>query len=218
MKESYVVAGCGRFGSSVAKTLYKMGYEVLAIDKNIHVIEEIADHVTQAVQADTTDENAIHSLGVKNYDVAIVSSAESLEASIITTILFKQLGIKKIICKAKNELQGKILSKVGADGVVYPERDMGEKLAHSLVSKNVLDLIELDPNYSVAEISVVGKWIGKTLTELDLRAKFGLNVIAIKSAQATNISPSGEDMLKAGDIVVVIGESGRLNRIDDLYE
>lgn len=218
MKESYVVIGCGRFGESVAKTLYRLGHEVLAIDENMDVVEEIADEVTQAVQGDATNEEMLRSIGINNYDVAIIGIASAMQSSIIATILTRELGVKQIICKAKDELQGKILSKIGADRIVYPERDMGEKLANSLVSKNVLDFIDLDPSYSIAEINVVKPWIGKSLTELQLRAKFGLNVVAIKNSEQANISPAGEDIIKEGDILVVVGENNRLSRIDDLYE
>lgn len=218
MKESYVVIGCGRFGNSVAKTLYKLGNDVLAIDNDMNVVEEIADHVTQAVQGDATDENTLKALGVQNYDIAIISITADLESSIIATILIKELGIPYIICKAKDELQGRVLTKIGADRIVYPERDMGEKLAASLVSKNVLEFIDLDPSYSIAEVAVVGPWVGRSLIELQLRAKFGLNVIAIKNDTGANISPTGEDILREGDVLVVVGENSRLSRIDDLYE
>lgn len=218
MKDSYVVIGCGRFGNAVAKTLYKLGHDVLAIDNDMNVVEAIADDVTQAAQGDATDENTLRALGVQNYDTAIISITANMESSIITTILVKELGIKNIICKAKDELQGRILTKIGADRIVYPERDMGEKLAGSLVSKNVLEFIDLDPSYSIAEITVVDLWVGRSLIDLALRSKFGLNVIAIKNEQGANITPNGDDILQKGDILVVVGENSRLSRIDDLYE
>ncbi|MGB5824525.1 MAG: TrkA family potassium uptake protein, partial [Proteocatella sp.] len=145
---SYVIIGCGRFGSSVAKTLYSLGHEVLAIDSNMDIIQSISDNVTQAVQADGTEEVTLKSLGIRNYDVAIISVASDIQASIMATIIVKELGISYVVCKAKDELQAKVLYKIGADRVVFPERDMGVRLAHNLVSKNILEFIELDPKYS----------------------------------------------------------------------
>lgn len=213
MKKSFVVIGCGRFGSSVAKNLYNFGYDVLVIDKNLDVINDIADSVTQAIKLDVLDENALKSIGLNNYDVAIVSFASQMEASVIATILIKELGVPKIICKAKDELQGKVLTKIGADKIVYPERDMGEKLAYSLTSGNILDFIDLDPDYSIIEISILDNWIGKTITTLNLRNKYRINIIAIKRNNSINISPAGEDILLKDDILIILGKNSDLNRL-----
>ncbi len=218
MKESYVVIGCGRFGKSVAKTLYDLGHDVLAVDSDMNTVEEIADNVSHAVQCDATDEQALRSLGVSNYDVAIVSLTESMESSIIATLLLKEIGVPYIICKAKNDLQGKMLSKIGADQIVYPERDMGEWLANRLTSKNVLDIIDLNSNYSIVEINVAEDWIGKSLIELRLREKHGLNVIAIKNKKKINITPSGDERIHKSDTLVVVSEHRKLKHIDKLYE
>lgn len=211
---NYAVIGCGRFGQSVAKTLYSLGHEVLAIDKNMDLVEDIADYVTQAVQADATDEMDMKSLGISNYDVAIVSIASDIQSSIIATILAKELGVAYVICKAKDDLTAKILSKIGADKVVFPERDMGVKLANNLVSKNILEFIELDPKYSIVEVSVSEKWYGKSLQQINFRERYGINVVAIKRGPHVNISPLAEDVIQKDDVLVVVGEIKKMNRLD----
>lgn len=211
---SYVIVGCGRFGTSVAKTLYSLGHEVLAIDSDMDIVQEISDYVTQAVQADATDEVALKSLGIRNYDVAIISIASDIQSSIMATIIVKEMGSSFVVCKAQTELQAKVLYKIGADRVVFPERDMGVRLAHNLVSKNVLEFIELDPKYSIVEVVASEKWVGQTLQDLNFRAKFGINVVAIKRGSNVNISPVGEDIIEPKDILVVIGEIKKLNRLE----
>ncbi len=213
--KNYVVIGCGRFGSSVAKTLYSLGHEVLAIDQNEEKVQNIADQVTHSVQADCTDENALKSLGIRNFDVAVISIGSDIQSSIMATLIVKELGVQYVLCKAQNELQAKVLYKIGADRVVFPERDMGIRVAHNLVSQNVLEYIELDPHYSIAEIVAPSKWIGKTIGDLDLRANFGINVMAVKHGMDINISPQAEDTLKPGDILVVIGENEQINKVEE---
>ncbi len=212
---SYVVIGCGRFGSSVAKTLSGLGHDVLAIDSNMEIVQDISDSVTQAVQIDSTDEAALRALGVRNYDVAIVSISSDFQASIMTTILVKELGVGYVVCKAKNELQAKVLYKIGADRVVFPERDMGVRVAHNLVSKNVLEFIELDPKYSIIEIIANKKWNDKSIADLNLRVQYGVNVVAIKRGSDVNIAPSSKDIIKTGDLLVVIGEIKKLNKLSE---
>ncbi|WP_028830185.1 potassium channel family protein [Proteocatella sphenisci] len=212
---AYVVIGCGRFGSAVAKTLYSLGKEVLALDMSMDIIQNIADNVTQAVQVDATDETTLKSLGIRNYDVAIISVASDLEASIMATIIVKELGVPYVLCKAKNELQAKVLYKVGADRVVFPERDMGIRIAHNLVSKNVLEFVELDPKYSIMEILASDNWNGKSLLELNFRARYGINIVAIKRGMDVNISPESDDKVRSKDILVVIGEIKTINRLSE---
>lgn len=212
---AYVVIGCGRFGSAVAKTLYSLGKEVLALDMSMDIIQNIADNVTQAVQGDATDETTLKSLGIRNYDVAIISVASDLEASIMATIIVKELGVPYVLCKAKNELQAKVLYKVGADRVVFPERDMGIRIAHNLVSKNVLEFVELDPKYSIMEILASDNWNGKSLLELNFRARYGINIVAIKRGMDVNISPESDDKVRSKDILVVIGEIKTINRLSE---
>lgn len=212
--KTYAVIGCGRFGSSVAKTLYSLGYEVLAIDESEEIIQDISEYVTHSAQADATDENALKALGLRNVDVAVVSIGSDVQSSIMATLIAKELGVKYVLCKATNELQAKVLYKIGADRVIFPERDMGVRVAHNLVSQNVLEYIELDPNYSIVEIVSPVSWIGKTIGELDLRANYGINVMAVKHGYEINIAPAAEDVMKPGDILVVIGRNEDINKVE----
>ena len=215
MIKQFVVIGCGRFGQSVAIKLAELGCEVMVVDENEEIIQSIADKVTYAVQADATDENAIKALGIRNFDVAVISIGSDIQSSIMATLIAKELGVHYVLCKAQNELQAKVLYKIGADRVVFPERDMGIRVAHNLVSQNVLEYIELDPHYSIAEIVAPSKWIGKTIGALDLRANYGINVMAVKHGMQINISPEADDVLKPGDILVVIGKNEQINKVEE---
>ncbi|SHH91291.1 potassium channel family protein [Sporanaerobacter acetigenes] len=212
--KQFAVIGCGRFGSSVAKTLYNLGNEVLAIDKDEEIVQEISEHVTHAVQADVMDENVLKELGIRNFDVVIISIGSDLEASILATLIAKELGVKWVIAKAQSELHGKVLSKIGADKIIFPERDMGVRVAHNLVSTNVLDFIELSPDYSIVEITAISEWENKSLRELKLPTKFGINVMAIKREKCINVSPYADDVILHGDILIVIGNTEDIKKIE----
>ena len=214
--KQFVVIGCGRFGASVATSLYSLGYDVLAIDKDEERIQEISDYVTHAVQADAVDENALRTLGIRNFDVAVVSIASEMQASIMATLITKELGVKTVIAKAQNDLHGKVLTKIGADRVVYPEREMGIRVAHNLVSTNILDYIELAPDYSIVEISTIKEWEGKTLKELKLPTKYGINVMAIKHGKDINITPYGDDIIRENNILIVIGNNEDLRKLESI--
>lgn len=214
--KQFVVIGCGRFGSSVARTLYEMGNEVLAIDKDEEKVQEISDSVTHAVQADVMDEGVLRELGIQNFDIVVVSIGSDLEASIMATLIAKELGIKTVIAKAQSDLHGKVLSKIGADKVVFPERDMGVRVAHNLASTNILDFIELSPDYSIVEITAIPEWENNTLKELRLPTKYGINVMAIKREKFINVSPYADDMILKGDVLVVIGSTEDLKRIEHI--
>lgn len=212
----FVVIGCGRFGGSVAKSLAKLGHDVLAIDSDEKIVQNIAEHVTHAVQSSGTDEQALHSLGIKNFDVAIISIGSNIQTSILATLIAKEAGINYIVAKAQGNLHAKVLYKIGADRVVFPEREMGERVAHNLVAHNILDYIELSAEYSIMELEVPKKWVGKSLIELDLRGKHGINVMAVKHEEEINISPAADDELHSDDILVVIGHVKDLGKIQDL--
>ena len=216
VKKQYVVIGLGRFGSSVAKTLYELDNDVLAIDSDEAIIQEIADSVTHAVQLDATDEAALRSLGIRNFDVAVVTIGEHIQSSVMATLLVKELGVKYIIAKAQNDLHAKVLYKIGADRVVLPEKDMGIRVAHNLVSTTILDYIELSPDYSIVEIACPKEWHGKDLKELNLRARYGVNVMAVKSESEVNIAPGAEDVIKENDIIVAIGGAEELKRLENI--
>ncbi len=214
--KQFVIIGLGRFGSSIAKTLYSLGNDVLAIDKDEDVVQEIADNVTHAVQLDATDENALKSLGIRNFDVAVVTIGDNIQSSIMATLLVKELGVKYIIAKGHSDLHAKVLYKIGADRVVLPEKDMGIRVAHNLVSSNILDYIELSEDYSVMEIQVLDEWSGKTLNELKIRRKYGINVMAIKRGDEVNLSPAADDIIEKNDIIVAIGSAEDLNKLESM--
>lgn len=214
--KQFVVIGLGRFGRSVATTLYSLGNDVLAIDLSEDIVQDISENVTHAVQADATDETTLRALGIRNFDVAVVTIGSDVQSSVMVTLLIKELGVKYVIAKAQNDLHAKVLYKIGADRVVFPERDMGVRVAHNLCSSNILDYIELSPDYSIMEVTAIEQWTGKTLRELSMRSKFGINVMAIKRGTDINISPSAEDFIKPGDVLVVIGGTEELKVIEKL--
>lgn len=212
--KSYAIIGCGRFGRSVAETLFELGNEVLAVDKDPELIKEISEHVTYAVEADAMDEGVLRDLGLSNFDVVVVSIGSDLEASIMATIVAKELGVKKVVAKTLSVLQGKVLEKVGADKVIFPERDMGVRVAHNLTSNNIIDYIELSLGFSILEMSALEKWYNKSLIDLKLRNKYGVNVIAIKNEGNINISPAADTIIKESDVVVMIGETKDIHKIE----
>ena len=213
-KKQFAVIGMGRFGSSVAHSLAQMGFQVLAIDTSEERIDEVVDIVTHAVIADSTDEDALKQIGIRNFDVVVVAIGEDIQSSILTTLILKDMGVKTLIVKAKNELHGKVLQKIGADKVIYPERDMGMRLAHHLISPNILEFIEISDDYSIVEIQATAQMIGLNLKQLDIRAKYRCNVMAIKTGAKMNISPYAEDMIHPEDVLVVVGKNTDLTELE----
>jgi trk system potassium uptake protein TrkA len=218
IKKQFVVIGLGRFGASIAETLYSLGNDVLAVDKDEDSIQRISDKVTHAIQADAIDENSLRALGISNFDVAIISIGENIQSSIMATLLVKELGVKHIIAKATNALHAKVLYKTGADRVVFPERDMGVSVAHNLVSSNILEYIELSPDYSIAEAITPKEWYNKTLRELNIRSQYGINIVAIKRSNGVHVSPSADDIIKPDDVIVVIGSNEELDKLEILVK
>jgi trk system potassium uptake protein TrkA len=218
--KQFVVIGIGRFGGALAERLYELGHEVLAIDTNEELIQKISDNVTHAVTADATDESVLRSLGVRNFDVAVIAIGSDIQSSIITTLMLKDMGVKFVVAKAQNELHAKVLYKIGADRVVFPERDMGERVAHNLNATNILEFIELSPEYSIIEFGIPHNWAGKNLRDLNLRVKYGVNVIAIKNANNAkiNAAPMADDEIKEDTILVVIGSNEDLKRLEKKAE
>jgi len=216
-KKQFAVIGMGRFGSSVARAISDMGFEVLAIDSDEGRVQDIVNIVTHAVSADSTDEEALKALGIRNFDVVVVSIGQDIQSSILTTLILKDLGVPKIIVKAQNELHGKVLNKIGADKVIYPERDMGLRVAHHLVSPNIMDFIELSSDHSIIEMQAVPQMIGKNLKQLNVRAKFGCNVMAIKNNGKMNISPNADDDIKSDDILIIVGANKDLQKMEIHY-
>lgn len=213
--KQFAVIGLGRFGSSLARALSRMGYEVLAIDTNEENVNDITDEITYAVQMDALEENALKSMGIRNFDAVIVAIGQDIQASILVTVMLKEMGVKKVIAKAQTELHGKVLEKVGADLVVFPERDMGERLAHNLIAAdNIMDLINLSPDYSIIELKTPPEFIGKTLQETALRKEFGITVIAIRRGSEVIISPEAKQAIRENDILVAIGRNEKLKRLE----
>ncbi|MGF9914624.1 TrkA family potassium uptake protein [Paenibacillus ehimensis] len=217
MKKQFAVIGMGRFGSSVAKTLSNLGFEVLAIDSSEQRTQDVSNIVTHVVQADSTDEEALRALGLRNFDVVIVAIGQDIQASILTTIIVKEIGVPKVVVKAQNELHGKVLAKVGADKVIYPERDMGVRVAHHLISSNIIDYIELSEDYSIVEVQASGQMVGRNLRELDIRAKYGCNVMAIRTGDKMNIAPHAEDIIKHNDILIIVGTNTDLKNFEKTF-
>ncbi|WFA09881.1 TrkA family potassium uptake protein [Tissierella sp. Yu-01] len=212
--KSFAVIGCGRFGSSVARTLNGLGYEVMAIDIDEETIQEISAEVTHSVVLDVMDEISLKDLGIGNFDVVVVSIGSNTEASIMATIIAKELGVEKVVVKAASEFQGKVLAKIGADKVIFPERDMGIRVAHNLVSTNVLEFIELSPDYGIIEITALSNWVGKTLMELQLPSKHNINVIAIKNRDRINVVPESTTVIRENDALVIIASTTAINKIE----
>lgn len=212
-RQEYVVFGLGRFGSSVARQLEKNGCKVMAVDSDPDRVTALAEDVTVSMNADISDVNALDELGINNFDGAVIAMGGNLEASILATIWAKENGVKRVIAKAYNQLQGRILSKVGADKIVYPEREMGVHLANSLVMNSLFDTIELSSEYSIMDIQILDKWIGKNLIELKLRAKYHVEVIAVKRGGKMVVMPSAEVPFLEGDILMVLGKNETLKKL-----
>jgi len=216
MKKQVLVVGLGRFGTSLAKTLSMLGCQVMAIDSRQENVEALADNVTQALQMDASDEQAFKQIGAGNFDVAVVATGGDQNASVIVTLMCKEVGIPLVVAKANSELHAKILYKIGADKVVFPERDMGVRVARTLFSESVLDLIELTDDYSIIEIRAPKSWVGKSLIDLDLRSRFNLNVVAIKTKEDVFTVPGGTDVFQEGDVVVLIGNTRSIERVEKM--
>ena len=211
--KSFAVIGIGRFGASVAQTLCTLGHEVLAIDRDETRIAAIADLVTHAVVADTTDERALKRIGVRNFDCIIISVGDDIRTSILTTVLVKEQGAQFVIAKASDRLHARLLEKTGADKVVLPEHEAGVRLARSLVSGSIIDYLDLSDEYSINETLIPTPWIGKTLVELNVRNRFGVSVIAIRRGEDILVTLDPTAPLHAGDVLVMIGSNESLTRI-----
>ena len=214
--KSYVVIGLGRFGSEVARQLYKCGCEVLAVDLKSELVQHISSDVTHAVVADSQDKEVLRMLGVGDFDCAVVAIGEDLAASVLTTMNLKELGVPYVICKAHDETHRRVLEKLGVDRVVIPECEFGGKLARSLSSHNVLDYIELSQDHGILEIPAPKSWVGQTLRQLNVRAKLGVNIIAVESNGVTNVSPAAEYLICQGDVMVVLGDNYALEAVQKL--
>ena len=214
--KSYIVIGLGRFGSSLARQLCRLGAEVLAMDVRNDLVQQIANDVTHAVVGDAQDKEVLRALGVRNFDCAVIAIGDDLAASVLTTMNLKELGVPYVVCKAHDETHRRVLEKLGVDRVVIPEQEHGQRMARSLHSHNVLDYIELSEAYGILEIPAPKSWIGKTLKELNVRAKLGVNIIAVENGSSTNVSPAADYCIQVGDVMVVLGENYALEAVQKL--
>ncbi|UII57237.1 TrkA family potassium uptake protein [Cytobacillus spongiae] len=214
MKKEFAVIGLGRFGSSICRALAEQGMEVMAIDNNEDRVNEFSMIASHAVVCDSTDESVLKSLGIRNFDHVIVAIGDNIQASILTTLILKELGVKNITVKAQNDYHEKVLRKIGADHVVHPERDMGKRIAHNIVSNNVLDYLELSDEHSIVEIVANDRLDGHTIIDLDIRAKYGINIVAIKRKNDIIVSPQANETIMKEDILIVIGADADINRFE----
>jgi len=214
--KSFVVIGLGRFGTEAAKRLCQQGCEVLAIDTRSELVQQLSAEVTQAVVGDARDKDVLRALGVKDFDCGIVAIGDSLADSVLATMNLKELGVPNIVCKAFDETHRQVLKKLGADRVVIPEKENADRLAKSLASPNVLDYIELSEDYGIIEVPAPDPWQGKSLIELNVRAKLGVNILAVKREGGITVSPSADFRIETGDIMVVLGDTTALKAVQKL--
>ncbi|WP_027725569.1 potassium channel family protein [Tuberibacillus calidus] len=212
MKKQFAVIGLGRFGGSICRTLSDLGAEVLAIDVDEDRVNEFTSIATHAVIADSTDESVLKSLGLRNFDHVIVAIGDNIQASILTTLMLKELGVKKVTAKAQNDYHEKVLRKIGADHVIHPERDMGMRIARQITSSSVLDYLELSDKHSIIEVVAGRKMAGRSISDLDVRAKYGVNIVAIKGDGRISVSPRADQIIQRGDILILIGADEDIDR------
>ena len=216
---NYLVVGLGRFGRSVARTLYENNQDVLAIDDDEEVVQQAIDSgvVSEAIVSDASDETAIKNIIKDNFDVAFVCIGANVQASILVTLLLKEAGIPKIIAKAQAKSQGKVLEKIGADEVVYPEEFMGKRVASKVLRPTIIEHFKLSNKYAVVEVLAPKSFIGRSLIQLDVRKRFEINIIGIKDKDnEVNISPSPETVIKEGDTLIVVADSQKMNELNRL--
>lgn len=214
--KSFIVIGLGRFGFQAAKRLCQQGCEVLAIDTSSELVQQLSDDVTQAVVGDARDKEVLRALGAKDFDCGIVAIGDSLADSVLATMNLKELNVPYIVCKAHDETHRQVLKKLGADRVVIPEQENADRLAKSLSSPNVLDYIELSEDYGIIEVPAPAVWQDKSLIELNVRAKLGVNILAVKREGHITVSPTADFRISQGDALVVLGDTIALNAVQKL--
>ena len=212
-QKQYIVVGLGRFGRAIAETLCQDGAEVLGVDCKMDMVERMRDELTQTIQMDAMDRDALETLGVQDFDIVFVTMGSGIRASGTIVLLLKELGARRVIAKAHDEFHGRMLEKLGADQVLFPERDMGRRVAHSSISGNVIEYMELSTRYSMAEIRPKPEWIGKTLKELAMRSSLDINVVAIRSGDAVNAMPQPETRISEGDVMLVVISENALKQM-----
>ena len=215
--KQFAVIGLGNFGLAMVQALASQGSEVLALDADEELVNRVRDIATQSVVGDGKDEQLLSALGLKDFDCVIVAQGRDMETNVLVSLLCKEMGVKMLVSRASSELHARVLEKIGVDKVVYPERDSAFRLAHNLVSQQVLDVIRLSDDYSLVELEVPAEWYGKTLKELNVRQSYGMNVIAIRRGGQTHISPSPDDLLLPKDSISVVSSNGNISRWEDRF-
>lgn len=206
-KIQYLVVGLGRFGSALATELAEQGMQVLAVDRDMETVEAHRGRLTDVVCADAMDEGALRQLGAADFDVAVVNIGDDVKSSCVATMHLKEMGVPHIVAKAADDFHGRMLTRLGADKVIYPERDMGRRVAHNLVSEKIMDFIELSPDYSLVEMRPRPEWIGETLRKLNLRGREQINVVAVRSGGKVNAMPDPDTVINADDRMLVVSRS-----------
>lgn len=215
MRKLIAVIGLGCFGGSLVEEFHHLGFEVLAVDLKEERVNRYSQYATHAVVANAINENNLKSLGLKNFDLVIVSFGSNIEASILTTLLLKDLGVKQVWVKASSENHQKVLEKIGADRVIHPEREMAKRIAHHVTSDKIIDFIELSKNHSIAEIVSTKKVTDKTLNELNVSANYGCTIIGIQRGEEFIVSPSAEEVICTNDILIVLGNNNEIHAFED---
>jgi trk system potassium uptake protein TrkA len=214
MKTSVMVIGLGRFGLAAARELTSLGYEVLAIDGNEAIVNEIAPEVTHAVQLDAADESALRAIGAADFEHAIVAISSGVESSVFATMALKRLGVHNVVAKAGSELHGQILERVGADRVVFAEREMGERTAHSFAVPDVIDYLDVAPRFGIVKVAPPVSWHGKRLADLDLPGRLQLTPVALRRGDEVTVNPTDEETIRADDELILIGRDDRLGDLE----
>ncbi len=215
MKKSFAIIGLGRFGGTLCKELNRRNVEVLGIDKDSQRVNEYSTHATQTLVLDATVEGNLQRIGIRNFDHVFVSHGDDLQSSILTTLLLKEMGVKKVWVKAKNDYHHKVLEKIGADHIIHPESEMAKRVAHHVVSEKIIDYVELSDEYSIIEVIATQKISGKSLRKLDIRGRFGVTVVAIKKKDKNIlVSPAAESTIEKEDVLVLIGNNDNLERFE----
>lgn len=215
--KTFAVIGLGRFGMAAAKKLSDLGCEVIAVDIDGEKVNEIADYVTKSAQLDSKNEELLKNIGIKNCECAVVAIGDNVMDSVFITLTLKEMGVGKVVCKARDALHEKVLRKTGADLVIIPEKEAGEKMASRLVSKTFIDILRLSDEYSIEDMVVPVKWVNRSLSELSVRKKYGVNIVAVKSSvnpNDVNITPEPDYRFKETDIVVLVGRTKDISRLN----
>lgn len=214
--KSFVVIGLGRFGTAVAEELYALGHEVLAIDREEGCAQRVSEIVTHTIIADAKDESVLQSIGVRNFDGVIICMTD-IEDSVMIALMLKDMGAKYIIAKSQSKQHSRMLELIGVDRIVFPEQDMGVRLAQTISSRRALDFIELSPEYAIVELPLPSVWQNKTLAEIGARKQFGINVLAVRRGEKEiRVSPQAEFLLKHRDVLIVVGKNQNIRKLEKL--